>query len=142
LGRWLWAVGAELARLLAMLESFQHRGFRFALETLKVYRKLLANPDVPRHLVNQMCRAGTAIGANLEEAKSAYSRRDLAAKYSIALREGRECRYWLRLVAADQPSLDVVTSPLVEECDQLIAMLTSAVRKLREPVQSAGTSAQ
>ena len=79
-----------------------------------------------------MCRAGTAIGANLEEARSAYSRRDLAAKYAIALREGRECHYWLRLVKADQPNLASSTDPLIDEVHQLVAVLTVAVIKLRK----------
>ena len=87
--------------------------------------------DLPYHIANQLMRAGTAIGANLEEAKSAYSRRDLAAKYAISLREGRECHYWLRLIKADQPQLSEVIDPLLDECNQLIAMLTTTVRKLR-----------
>ena len=71
-------------------ESYAHRTFRFSLAILGFYRKLLANPNVPRHVATQLCRAGTSIGANIEEAKSAYSRREMAVKYSIALRKGRE----------------------------------------------------
>jgi four helix bundle protein len=105
-------VGAEIAhKTLAMaeLESFQSRGFRFALQILKFYRKVIRT-DLPKHLATQMLRAGTSIGAHLEEAKSAYSRRDLACKYTIGLREGRECRYWLRLIAADQPQMVLLRS--------------------------------
>jgi four helix bundle protein len=113
------------------VESYQHRTFRFALAILGFYRKLTANPGVPRHVASQLCRAGTSIGANIEEAKSAYSRREMAVKYSIALREGRECLYWLRLIGADQPVLAPATKPLIDEVDQLIAILTTTVRKLR-----------
>ena len=112
-------------------ESFQSRSFRLSLEILKFFRLILTTSDLPRHLATQMLRAGTAIGANLEEAKSAYSRRDLAAKYAISLREGRECHYWLRLTKADQPQLSEAIDPLLDECNQLIAMLTTTVRKLR-----------
>jgi four helix bundle protein len=112
-------------------ESFHDRGFDFALEVVKLYRKISRATDTPRHLANQVLRAGTSIGANLEEARSAYSRRDLAAKYSIALREARECHYWLRLIRADQPAIATEIEPLLDECHQLIAMLTTSVRKLR-----------
>jgi four helix bundle protein len=78
-----------------------------------------------------MLRSGTAIGANLEEGKSAYSRRDLAAKYAIGLREGRECHYWLRVIRVDQPQLAAQIERLLDECHQLIAILTTIVRKLR-----------
>jgi four helix bundle protein len=77
-----------------------------------------------------MLRAGTSIGANVEEAKSAYSRREFASKYSISLREARECHYWLRIVRADQPQLANEADRLLEECNQLIAILTTIVRKL------------
>jgi four helix bundle protein len=125
---------------MGVFESYQQRSFRLALEILRLYRKLLANPDIPRHVASQVCRAGTAIGANLEEARSAYSRRDLAAKYSIALRESRECHYWLRLLKADQPELTKVADPLIEEVHQLIAMLTAAVIKLRRAKPTSDTT--
>jgi four helix bundle protein len=112
-------------------EPFRERSSRFSLEILRHYRHLTHSTDVPRHLAAQMLRAGTAIGANLEEAKSAYSRRDLAAKNAIALREARECHYWLRLIRADQPQLTQDLAPLLAECDELIAVLATAVRTLR-----------
>ena len=71
------------------------------------------------------------IGANLEEARSASSKRDLAAKYTIALRESRECAYWLKLIAADQPQLDEGIRLLLDDCGQLAAVLTSSIKKLR-----------
>ena len=63
--------------------------------------------DNPRDLVSanvsiagQLLRAGTSVGANTEEARSAYSRRELAFKNSTVLKEVREARFWLRLIAA------------------------------------------
>jgi four helix bundle protein len=47
---------------------------------------------------NQLLRAGTSIGANLEEAVASESRRDFIHKNSIALKEARETDYWLRLI--------------------------------------------
>jgi four helix bundle protein len=114
-------------------EPFRDRAFRFAVAILKQYRVILTVSDVPKHLAGQMLRAGTAIGANLEESRSASSRRDLIAKNAIALREARECHYWLRLIRADQPQLDPALSELLAECHELIAILTSAVHRLREP---------
>jgi len=115
-----------------MLESFQERSFRFGLEILKFYRRL-TETDVPPWLASQMLRAGTAIGANLAEAKSASSRRDLIHRNAIALREGRECLFWLQLIAADQPQLTPNTTPLITECNELVSVLTKAIRALRTP---------
>jgi four helix bundle protein len=130
-------LAALFAALMAALESFQHRSFRFALAILTYHRKVSANPQVPCQVAAQTCRAGTSIGANLAEAKSAYSRRDLAAKYAIVLREAHECHYWLRLVRTDQPGLAADTDPLIEEVDQLIAMLTTTEKNYeRRPANS------
>jgi four helix bundle protein len=97
----------------AIPESFQERSFRFAVDILAFYRTILTT-DLPRHLAYQMLRAGTSIAANLEEARSAYSRRDLAAKQAIALREARECCCWLRLVMVTshwrQPAFDLYST--------------------------------
>lgn len=116
---------------MAVPASFQSRSFRFAVDILRFYRSLAIPRDVPHHIAEQMLSAGTAIGANLEEAISAHSHRDLAAKHVIALREARECRYWLRLMATDRPGLELASRGLVDECGQLIAILTTSVKKLR-----------
>ena len=92
---------------------------------------MLPTREIPEPLLRQLLTAGTAIGANLEEAKSAYSRRELAAKYAISLKASRECLYWLRLFTADRPSIADMTEPLIDDCDQLIATLTTTVRKLK-----------
>lgn len=51
-------------------------------------------------LASQLLRASAAIGANLEEAKAASSRREFVRMCDIALRETRETVYWLRLCIA------------------------------------------
>ena len=53
-----------------------------------------------RCLVDQLLKAGTAVGANLEEAKAGSSKRDFVRYVEIALREARETVYWLRIYAA------------------------------------------
>jgi four helix bundle protein len=116
---------------MTMPESFQSRSFRLALEILRFYRVLRRSTDVPLHFADQVLRAGTATGANVEEPKSASSRRDMAAKYAIGLRDVRECHYWLRLIKADQPQCAATIDVLLEECSQLINVLTPAIRKLR-----------
>jgi four helix bundle protein len=80
----------------------------------------------------QLVRAASAIGAQLEEGQVASSRRDMAAKYAIALREAREARYWLRLLSVDSP-LDAELHLLEAEALEFVKMLTTSVRKLRTP---------
>lgn len=112
------------------IESFQSRGFRFACDVVRAYTKLAALPGLPIHLARQFLRAGTSIGANLDEAKGAHSRRDATAKFSIALREARETSYWLRLLRATNLATAALLDPLIVEAGELIAVLTVARRRL------------
>lgn len=113
-------------------ESIQDRTFRYAIDILRFCRQIARSTDLPGHLSYQILRAGTSIGANPEEAKSAYSRRDLAARYTIALRESRECRFWLRLIVVDQPQLADEAGNHIREVGELVGILTATVKRLRE----------
>ena len=87
------------------------------------------------YVARQLLRATASVGANLEEGVAASSRRDMASKYSISLRESREAKYWSRLLAVD-PRWIARAAPITQESDEFIAMLTVAVKKLRQPVQT------
>ncbi|AXP80638.1 hypothetical protein CJ739_1550 [Mariniflexile rhizosphaerae] len=49
-------------------------------------------------LSKQILRSGTSIGANTEEAVGGISKKDFIAKLSIAYKEARETKYWLRIL--------------------------------------------
>jgi len=74
------------------------RTFAFAVRIVKLCRYLERQSWVDRQLVIQLLKAGTSIGANVEEAQAGQSRADFTSKNSIALKEARETIYWLRLL--------------------------------------------
>jgi four helix bundle protein len=117
------------------IESFQSRGFRFACEIVRLYVKLSRQPDFPMHLARQVLKAGTSVGANLEERRGAQTRRDIAAKFSVALKEAREALFWLRLFKATDLAPEQLLTPLLAEANELVAVLTTARRKLNESRQ-------
>jgi four helix bundle protein len=73
----------------AALETFESRSFRFACAIVRLYLAIYQSPGVPNHIARQILAAGTSVGANLAEARAAQSRRDVASKFSIALKEAR-----------------------------------------------------
>ena len=77
-----------------------------------------------------MFRAGSSIGAHLEEGSVFVSNKDKAQKHAIALREARESTHWLRLLIEDGKMLDEL-KPLLAEAFEFVAMLTTSVKKLR-----------
>ena len=107
------------------------RTFSFALAIVGLCRKLSPEAGVPRTIGGQLIRSGTSIGANVEEGQAAQSRADFASKYSIACKEIRETHYWLRLLAESQIVPENQVSGLLVECNELIAILTTIVKKVR-----------
>ena len=76
------------------------RAFTFACDVVRYTRPLSREPGVVRNIAWQLSSAATSAAANYEEAKAAYSRREFAAKNSIALKEFRESKLWLGIVIA------------------------------------------
>ena len=72
------------------------KSFDFALHIIELYKQMTAQHEYV--LSKQLLRSATSIGANVEEATAAISKKDFAAKMSIASKEARETRYWLRLI--------------------------------------------
>jgi four helix bundle protein len=71
------------------------------------------------------------VGANVEEGQSSQSEADFITKYSIACKEARETHYWLKLLAASEIVTEEKVSGLMSECDQLISILATIIKKLK-----------
>lgn len=78
-----------------------------------------------------MLKSGTSIAANVEEGRAGQSRADFVSKYNIALKEARETFYWLRLLKAVEVYPEAKLINLLDECNELIAILTSIIKKVR-----------
>lgn len=106
------------------------RAVRLSLALLALHRRASTKGSAYAHIALQVFRSGTAIGANIEEGQAAHGRRDMASKYTIALRDARETEYWLRLLAQDA-DLKEDASALRKEAGEFVAMLSVSVTKLR-----------
>jgi four helix bundle protein len=101
------------------------RSYAFALAVVRSARLLTQQREYV--LSRQFLRSGTSIGANVEEALAAQSRRDFLAKLSIARKEARECRYWVRLLSDSQLLPTDLSQPLLADSDAIIRILTSII---------------
>lgn len=104
-------------------------GFEFAVEVIRLCRRLSDKKEFI--LSNQLLRSATSIGANIQEASAAQSRRDFISKMSIASKEARETRYWLQLLQATQ-SCEIDYKPYIEKVEILVRMLTKIVKTTTE----------
>jgi len=109
-----------------MAESaIQKKSFDFALGIIALCRQLQNEREWV--LSRQLLKSGTSIGANVKEAGAAQSRADFLSKMSIASKEARETRYWLRLLhASELTTLNVQTG--LSQVDEIVRLLTAIVK--------------
>ena len=123
-----------------MRQDLPKRSFDFAKRIVALCKHLEDTPGVSRTLANQLFRSGTSIGANIEEGQASQSEADFLSKYSIACKEARETHYWLRLLSeTNLVSADRLTG-MTREADELIAILTTIVRKIRAKREGASAN--
>jgi len=107
------------------------RTFVFACDIVRFCRDLAKEPGAARQIAGQLLDAGTLIGANTEEAKGAYTRREFAFKNGIVLRECRETRFWLKIILATNLASPDRVQPLLQEANELVGIFTATVRRAR-----------
>ncbi len=111
----------------------QSRTFKYSLTIIELYKMLYLQKKFV--LSKQILRSATSIGANVEEATAAISKRDFIAKMSIASKEARETRYWLRLLSQSQ-IIKYEYNELIKESEEIIKILTAIVKTSQSNLQS------
>ena len=97
----------------------------FALSIIECYKEMKNQNEFI--LSKQLLRSGTSIGANVNEAQAAISKKDFISKMSIASKEARETNYWLRLCEQSK-IVQYDFDPLIFESKEIVRILTSIVK--------------
>ena len=109
------------------------KSFEFAIRVVKLY-KYLCDDKKEYVLSKQLLRAGTSIGANINEAQAGQSKADFIAKMAIASKEARESKYWIELLIKTD-YLDINENhvkSLLNDIEEIIKLLTSIVKTSME----------
>ncbi|MEY2877778.1 MAG: hypothetical protein RLZZ15_158 [Verrucomicrobiota bacterium] len=117
--------------------ELSERLWEFAARVGKVVDAL---PDsrLGRHVAGQLIRSGTSSAPNYDESGAAESRDDFIHKLSVALKELRETRGWLRFIVRTELLTDTRMTEVIDECEQLNRILGKSLHTLRntpEPEQ-------
>jgi len=103
------------------------KSFSFAVRIVKLY-KYLCDEKKEYVLSKQLLRSGTSIGANVQEGLNGQIKRDFLMKMNISLKEAGETQYWLRLLVASEILTEKESKSIMEDCIELVKMLTSIVK--------------
>jgi four helix bundle protein len=93
----------------------------------------LSRSRAGNHLADQLLRSGTSPLSNHGEAQAAESPEDFIHKLSVALKELKESRRWLRLIVkAELVQETQRIEPLLLETEELIRIFAASIRTSRE----------
>lgn len=103
--------------------------FDFALSIVNLLVQLKKENEFI--ISKQILRSATSVGANVEEAIAAQSRKDFIHKMSIASKEARETKYWLRLL--DKSNLTSISmSNYLIEIEHILNIITKIIKTTQE----------
>jgi len=106
--------------------------FDFAVKIAFLYKKLKQEKEF--QIGNQLFRSAGSIGANVQEAQAAQSKKDFIAKMSIASKEARETSFWLRIIReSDLIQTDV--TDLIKDIEDIINILTKIIKTASESLK-------
>jgi four helix bundle protein len=111
-------------------EDQRQRTTDYGVEVVALFCRL-PKEEHARILGRQMLRSGRSVGAQYREGKRAKSNADLISKLEGALQELDETDYWLELLERSHCLRGVDFQHVKSETQELIAILTSIVIKLK-----------
>ncbi|MFA4987384.1 MAG: four helix bundle protein [Candidatus Brocadiia bacterium] len=117
-----------------MVEDRQNLLIRTKAFALRIIRLYSALPHTAEAQVigKQLLRCGTSVGAHVREGKRSRSDAELVSKIEVALQELEESVYWIELLQ-ETGTVEVDAIPgLLEEADELTAMLVSAAKTVKQ----------
>jgi four helix bundle protein len=82
-------------------------------------------------IITQFRKAGTSVGANVREAKSSSSRKELNRYYEISLRSANETEYWLEVLDKGYDISTVTHHSLFSELGEIRKVIGKIVVNLK-----------
>ena len=107
--------------------NIQERTFEFGVRVVHLLDRL-PRTTAGVELGQQLTASGTSIGANMQEADGAESKKDFVHKTGVSIKEAKESYYWLRLADATLIPGDAEVRAMMTEAHELILIL-SAIRR-------------
>ena len=118
------------AEQIAQPADLRTRTKQYALRIIRLY-SALPSTTVAQVLGKQLLRSGTSPGAHYREATRARSDAEFISKLEVGLQELDESAYWMELLTESGTMEAPRLANLLQETDELIAILTTCVRNAK-----------
>lgn len=108
--------------------DMEERTAVFGENVIRFSRKIPRDPTNNR-LIDQVVGASTSVAANFCEANDCFSKKDFRYTVKRCMKEAKETRVFLRMIAAAEPKLAAEARPLYREATELLRILATMHRK-------------
>ncbi len=108
--------------------DLEERTARFGEAIVRFTKKIPRDPSNNR-LIDQLVGCGTSVGANYCEADERVSKKDFRFTISRCVKEAKETKFFLRMIAASEPQLAGEARQLYREAKELHLIFASIYRK-------------
>ncbi len=108
--------------------DLEERTAQFGESIIRFSKKIPRDPTNNR-LIDQLVGCGTSVGANYCEANEPVSKKDFRHSISRCIKEAKETKFFLRMVAASEPQLADEARVLYREAKELLLIFSSMYRK-------------
>ena len=115
-----------------MQNEVREISYRFAVDIVKFAKGCNKFDRIDQILLSQLVKSATSIGANIEEACSAQSKRDFLAKMYIAFKEASEARYWLYIFKETNVENKDQFNKLLKTSSSIINLLSTITKSTRK----------
>jgi four helix bundle protein len=112
-------------------KDLRDRTKHFALQMLEMF-SVIPKTTEAQVLGKQVLRSGTSVGANYREAYRGRSKAEFIAKCGDSLCELEETAYWLELLVDGKIVAPEKLAALRQECDELIAIFVTILKRSKE----------
>ena len=112
----------------------QEKTFLFAKNIISIFKILKSEREYI--ISKQLIRSGTSIGALIEETIGAESTKDFLHKISIAYKEARETKYWLRLLLETDMINKEIGGQLLFDIEEIIRIIGSIQKTTKAKLEA------
>jgi four helix bundle protein len=111
--------------------DLEERAALFGEAIIRFVKKIPRGPGNDR-LIDQIVGCATSVGANYCEANEGVSKKDFRCNIGRCVKEAKETKFFLRMIAASEPSLTTEARELYREAKELHLIFASIFRKTKD----------
>ncbi|MCD6149472.1 four helix bundle protein [bacterium] len=111
--------------------DLEERTAIFGENTIK-FVKTLQNNNINKPIISQLIRSATSVGANYCEADGAESKKDFQHKIALCKKEGKETKYWFRMLSVVNPEQKEKCRELWKETHELVLIFSKIINNSKK----------